>query len=445
MRRTFGFLLLALLVLVGCSPRTVSPPVADLTRLVQDAGAYHGLAPDVPLLTVKVQQAAAKRFLTAHFAPWERNEPGYPASEAFWGLTTYANKDLYGENTLRRSTAWLDEMRRQCRVDEYPSLNRRAIAVANTAMRVLPTAHPAFFDFSLAGEGYPFDYMQNSLVLAGTPLHATHLSADRAWVLVESRFAFGWVPVRDVAWVDKTVMDAFRSGAYAAVVRDGLSILDREGLYRFTGYVGTLLPVARREGEVNICLIPVRDRQGNAVLEEAILSDQSVRPWPLPATPANFAKVANVMLGRQYGWGGLYENRDCSALTMDLMAAFGIYLPRNSSQQVKKGTYVPLDGMPRKDKKRFIAATATPFLSLIRKPGHIMLYIGQQDGDPVVLHAAWGLKTKRSGLYGRKVIGRAVITTLEPGIELPDLARPDGLYIEAVSGMTTLPGPEIRP
>lgn len=435
----FLFLIL-LLALAGCGTRDPYAPILDLTELAQDAGAYHGLPPHERLLSEGAQQAAWDRFLAAHFDPWVRTAPAHTAEEAFWGLSSYAGKELFGENTLPRDPGWLDRMRENSRTDAYPSLHRRAVAVVNTDMRVLPTLHPAFLDARKPGEGFPFDYMQNSLVLAGTPLLATHASADRAWVLVESRFTYGWVRATDIGWVGDDVAAAYRTGSYAAVTRDRVPVTDRDGQYCFTAQVGAILPVAETSADGRMtALVPVRDDRGNAVLHRAELPKTAARPAPVPATPANFARVANAMMGRQYGWGGLFENRDCSAMTMDLMAAFGVLLPRNSSRQIETGSKVSLEGMGRDEKKQAIIERGTPFLTLVRKPGHIMLYVGSRGGEPIVLHATWGVKTETGDGFGRKVIGATVITTLEPGLELSDLARHGGVLLDSVRAVTTLP------
>ncbi|EGB15349.1 NLP/P60 protein [Pseudodesulfovibrio mercurii] len=439
--------LLAALLLIGagCAVRPVQPVALPLA---QDAGAYHGLPGDALLMSPEVQATAWSDLLMRHFDPWERTRPEYPAEKVFWGLTAFADRPLYGENTLQRDPAWLGEMAEASRVGDYPSLNRRAIAVTDTAMRVLPTDRPVFYDPRQAGEGFPFDYAQNSLVLAGTPLLATHESADRAWVLVESRFAYGWVRVRDVAWVNGDFADRFRTGTYAAVVRDGVPLVDEDGVFRCMGSIGSLLPVAKtpqggaeggtENGGLTV-LVPARDEQGRAVIRHARLQAGDAEPAPLAPTPDNFARLANRMLGQPYGWGGLYGDRDCSATTMDLMAAFGIFLPRNSSQQARLGWVEPLDGGDDAAKKARILEESVPFLTLVRKPGHIMLYIGSWRGEPVVLHTAWGLKTRRGGTEGRAIIGRTVITTLEPGLNLRDLARPDGVLLHAVRSLNTLP------
>ena len=433
--------ILCLAVLVACSTRTGDRPVQDLVTLAQDGGAYHHLEPDGRLLPAQAQDEAYARFLAEHFGPWERTAPRHTAAEVFWGLERFEGQPLHGENTLLRDPAWMKGLRENCRVAQYPSVSRRAIAVTNTSMRVLPTNRPAFYDFSQAGEGFPFDYMQNSLVLAGTPLHVSHVSADRIWVLVESRFAFGWVPVTDIGWVDDGFIAIFRTGKYGAVIRDDVPITDGDGSHRFTAHVGTVLPIMDNglDHDGFAFIVPARTQRGDAVPQVAFLPRAMAREMPIPATPRNFSALVNAMLGRQYGWGGLYEDRDCSAAIMDLMAGFGIFLPRNSSQQIRVGTPASLKDMSREEKKRFLMATATPFLTLVRKPGHIMLYLGHRDGQPVVFHAVWGLKTRKNGEYGRKIIGRAVITSLEPGVEMPDLARPEGILLETVHTISTLP------
>jgi hypothetical protein len=438
-------LLCLVLLLAACSAR-VDRPVADLADLAQDAGAYHGLAPDAVLVPGEVQRAVWRNFLAGYFGPWDRQAPAHPADDVFWGFARYGRERLFGENTLMRGPEWMERMRAASRVDEYPSMGRRAIAVTDAPMRVMPTAEPAFFDTARAGEGFPFDYIQNSLVLAGTPLFVTHESADREWVLVETHFAFGWVRVRDVAWVDDAFAGAYRTGSYAAVIRDRVPVTDDDGRFLFMGEVGTVLPIlpgAEEGGAADgpVFAVPARDDEGRAVLHRARLPVDCAERMPLAATPANFARLANQMLGRPYGWAGLYGHRDCSSLTMNLMTPFGILLPRHSSRQIEAGVEIPLEGLSRLEKKRIILDTATPFLTLVGKPGHVMVYIGQRHGEPVVLHATWGLKTVTKHGYGRKVIGAAVVTTLEPGLERDDLARPEGILLESVYAISALPGP----
>ena len=81
-------------------------------------------------------------------------------------------------------------------------------------------------------------------------------------------------------------------------------------------------------------------------------------------------------------------------------------------------------------------ARGAPLLTLLHKPGHILLYLGQKDGRAVVLHDVWGLRTRdEKGAEGRYIVGRVVVTTLTPGQENPDVARA-GTLLPSLDGMT---------
>lgn len=412
--------------------------IRDLEVLPQNTKIYHGLPENKPLFSTGAQAALYTDFLRKHFGPWDLNRQPIPVDTAFWALTHYADKTLYGQTTLRHPQQWFQTMRRLVQKTHYPSMDRPCITVTNTSMRTFPTFEPFFYDFKKAGEGFPFDYAQSSLVLAGTPVRAMHMSSDGAWVLVESRFAFGWVPVHDVAWVDDAFMGEFNAPGHITLTRDSVPVADDNGQFHFTGHIGTILPLAEQAGRGDFkVLIPVRKANGNAAMRKAAIGSQDAALMPMQPTPTIFAQTADVMLGRPYGWGGLYEGRDCSATLMDLMVGFGIFLPRNSSQQYEMGLITELNGLSRSKKKQIIIEHGIPFLTLLRSPGHIMLYVGHHKNEPIVLQTMWGIKTQfMFGEEGRHVIGRTVVTTLEPGKELINLAPGKGNVLDSVYGMS---------
>jgi cell wall-associated NlpC family hydrolase len=147
-------------------------------------------------------------------------------------------------------------------------------------------------------------------------------------------------------------------------------------------------------------------------------------------------------MGQNYGWGGLYENRDCSALIQDVFAGFGLALPRNSRDQAGAGRWVSLEGLTGRQKEEGILREGKPLQTILYMPGHVMLYLGRDpvSGRAVACHAVWGLRTM--GWFqrqpGREVLGKVVITSLEPGRELLTLVRPDGLLLERLTGMVLL-------
>lgn len=442
------FTLAACLSLFACAARPGH--VRDLDVLAQDAGAYYAPLPaDAPLVTPEAQAEWVSTFRRTHFAPWHQARPSLAVDKALWGIQTYEKKALYGENTLLRDPEFMAEMRRLARPEAYPALVARAVSIADSDLRTLPTDLPAFYAFDKPGEGYPFDYGQDSRIPAGTPLLVTHASADNAWYFVESRVSSGWLAAGDLALVDETFMAAWEARPLAAVLTDDLGLSDDAGRFRCLARIGTVLPLAENQpgGGLARLLVPARDADGRAVVREVAAPAAAVSRLPLPATPANFARLANVMLGRPYGWGGLYGDRDCSALIQDLYAPFGRALPRNSSQQAKAGRAIPLAGLDAEAREALITAEGLPFLSLLAKPGHIMLYLGVDPGSrrPAVLHAVWGVKTRLVGREGRFVLGRAVVTTLTPGDELWNLARPDGLLVNTLTALVRLDQAPLSP
>ena len=439
----FPILLAALLVaaalLPGCAsrpPQLDRPLIADLTTLPQDAGAY--LEPDtatLPLIPGEQQARLVEDYLTRHFAPWQRNQPENGPDKVFRLLDNYDSATFRAENKRQRPPSWIEEMRLLAAPESFPNAGLPAITTVNTDMRVLPTHRPLFRDFNQAGEGYPFDYNQNTAVWAQTPLFVSHISSDGAWALVETSTVYGWLPMRDIAMVDEAFMDAFITSNAVTFTADFVPVSDGFGLHRFDGRIGTLLPqVGTAPGTFDV-LLAVRDSTGRAVLSSAEISADDAAPFPLEPTPVNFARLTNVFLGQAYGWGGMYGNRDCSAMVLDMFAPFGIWQPRNSKQQADFWGLTSLEGLDHEAKLNLIHENARPWLTLLWKPGHIMLYIGEWEGRPVILHTTWGLKTKVGKGYGRYVIGQTVITSLEPGEDLPDLARPDGNLLYLMRGM----------
>jgi hypothetical protein len=361
----------------------------------------------------------AERYLRSHFAPWECATGMHSAEEVFWGIEHFRDRALYGPALRRRDGAWWGALVRRCAREGFPSMHRRAITVRNTDMRVMPTHEPAFFDPREPGEGYPFDMFQNSALWANTPVLVSHASRDGAWYLVETAYAYGWVPVQDVALADGPFRRCFRTGAYVAILRDGTPVRDARGAVRFPSRVGMLFPVRERHGKGFLALAAAMDELFRAVPVEARIAEGDAEPFPVPMTGRKAAAVADALLGQPYGWGGLYHNRDCSALIRDYFTPFGLWLPRNSSQQAESGRAVTLAGMSPEEKERSIEEQGVPFYSMLWAPGHVMLYAGAPSGRALILHSMWGVATWDL-LRGesRAVVGRSVITTLYPGAEM---------------------------
>ena len=140
---------------------------------------------------------------------------------------------------------------------------------------------------------------------------------------------------------------------------------------------------------------------------------------PLAFTEWNAMKVLEELQGELYGWGGLVQNRDCSAAVRDFFIPFGLWLPRNSRYQAQTGRVLEVGDLAPGEKAALLLEEGKPFRTLVGMPGHIMLYVGVHGETPVVFHNTWGIKTLENGREGRYIIGRALFTSLEAGKDLP--------------------------
>ncbi len=438
----FGIIVLVsflLLTLAGCAVRPVG--VADLERFPQDATRYLP-ADSAALVAADVQGGLDARYNQRFFAPWRLQKASLPAREAFWGVASYGNRQGFGENLQPLEKARWEQLVASLQQENYPSLARPAITVRNTACRVFPTRRPFFLDPARAGEGFPFDYFQNSALWAGTPLLVTHTSSDGAWLFAEAGMVAGWLPAQDLAFADDIFITAYQTGRYVALLRDDVTLREESGTFLTQTHLGALFPLLAEEADGLQVLVPVREADGQATARVARLAPEDAAVKPLPLQPARIAELVNRIIGQPYGWGGLFENRDCSATLRDLLTPFGLWLPRNSSEQAKSGgTFVDLAGLDIEEKRRRLLDQGVPFYTLLWLKGHIGLYLGPDplSGEPMLLHNLWGVRTTDAeGREGRVVIGRLVITSLQPGEERADVE--DGRFYRAIRGMTILPG-----
>lgn len=436
LRFVFFFVLL-LFLLHGCMPRS-GVEVLDVWELPQDTAAYLDPATaDNPLWGD--QELRAADFRTRHFSPWEESFPLRPKSEAFWMAGWLQGKTVYGGNRRPVAVEKIDALLASAGAGFFPSLDIPAVTLRPAALRALPSSHPFFLNPERAGEGLPFDYLQNSGIPANTPVRIRHRTPDGAWLYVDAAAYYGWLPATEVARVDEELMRAFRTPALAVLVRDAVPVTDGEGIYRFTGKIGTLFPVLSSDAGGSTVLVAADDGNGRAVLRRALLSSDAAAPFPLPATPRRLAAVANRIMGEPYGWGDLYGDRDCSSTLRDIYTPFGLWLPRNSGSQARAGRFVSLEKISPEEKEALLLREGIPWRTLVWMNGHIMLYMGERGGRAALYHTFWGVRTRNGdGKEGRRIVGRTVVTSLQPGRELLDIALPDGDLRERLRGMIVL-------
>lgn len=395
---------------IDCMPKNA---VGDMNKVPQDPAFY---AKQIKPFSKIRQESFDKKFNEKYFKPWSAHTLEIPQKDFGWEINFVTKKPIYrAEGSVIPSSVynkWIENA-------DYKHINTKkykAITVKHTNVKALPTNEAFYRDPRKTGEGFPFDYNQNSSLHMNVPLYISHFSRDKVWAFVRAAYSFGWVKTSDLALVSNDFIETFRNDNYAMVIKDNLRLFDENNNALSIVKLGTIFPLSP---DGKSYLVGKRNAKGQALIEQVkVLNKNIIAKKPLPFTPENVAMLAQEFFGEPYGWGGSYECRDCSATTRDFLGAFGIFLRRNSSKQAQDGTSIPIKGLSKALKKQTIIKKADPFRSLLYVPGHIVLYLGDYKGEPVVMHTYWGIR-KNDGT--KLVTGRTIITTTEPGRERSDV------------------------
>ncbi|MDD3054873.1 MAG: SH3 domain-containing protein [Aliarcobacter sp.] len=372
----------------------------------------------------------SKDFFNKYFKPWNSTKVSFPKLEAMWGQS-YKNKKVYLENHQLATASWFDKQIENSNFNDYNILSKKAITLKNVNIRVLPTNSPMFYDPTQPGEGFPFDYNQNSSLKINTPIIVSHLSKDRAWAYIESSTVGGWVEIGTIAFVDNDFIQEFKTSNYFVSVKEKFPIYDP--IFREYVKVATIFPKKN-----NKYIIAKRDDNQNAYISYIDLNNDEVGSMPLTFNSENRIKIVKQLIDEPYGWGGLLNNRDCSSFTQDYFATFGKFLHRNSKAQLSNGKYLDMSNLTNNEKKEFMKNNGVPFSTLVYLKGHIMLYIGIKENEPLVLHNMWSIRLKDSnGRKYRHIIGKATVTTLEPGKGIKDFDE-DTNILNKIQGIVIL-------
>lgn len=410
----------------------------DLMIFPQSLKVYSDLLGEVTLISGEKLEEKYSFFKKRFFQPWDSTEPIFPVHDAYVIFSypnTKSHATWWAENLLPWTEKNWKAVEKNAARSTYPSCNYKGIITERTAVRAAPTVSPFFRNPSLAGEGFPFDYLMEANIHLGTPVFVTHISEDEAWVFIETPFVSGWVRDNVVAKVNSDIIKQFSSLPQASIIYDGVLLKDASGVHGGTGFLGTVLPMIKLTSDTAMLLVPVRDQYGNAHIITAETPKHNVLPMPQVLTPKLLASIGESLIGQPYGWGGLFGRRDCSEMISDLFIPFGVWLPRNSQQQVHERHFINLEHVSKEKFYSVMKTQAVPFVTLIGFQGHVGLYLGMYNDTPVMLHDLWGVHTIDNGHKGRYILGRVIISSLDLGNELCNLTNDETLFnrLEGIS------------
>ena len=358
------------------------------------------------------------QFEQSYFKPWNMIDANVLRGQVEWAFNTYKVGNSYGENLQLLPQSFFDEMKSNANFENYSSLNKKAVTIQEVNVRAFPTERPLFLDPSQAGEGFPFDYLQNTTVAANKPLFVTHYSKDKEWAHVVSSFAYGWIKVSQLAFLQKYETDLWQKAQQVFILKDNIPIYSSNGDFLFKSKIGMMLALINEDEHSFTVLAVSRYKQSEPFFIKAKISKEIAHKGFIAFNANNLDKIMSELLHSNYGWGGIYRQRDCSSTLKDMFAPFGLWLPRNSYQQSKIGNIVSLDGLSDDEKINLIKEKAIPFKTLLYKQGHIVLYIGIVDNEITIFQNMWGIKTKTDGKEGRFIVGKTIFSTLNIGDKL---------------------------
>ena len=384
-------------------------------------------------------------FRANYFYAWNKNKVTFPKSfastaafKAHFYFEQNANSPCFKGNYQPMGAEMVRDLNRNINQSAFPNLQQYGMILEETNVREVPTDEICFKRIRNAGEGYPFDYFQYTTLWLGTPVMVMHQSLDEMWYFVASPYSTGWVRAEHIGLLTDRQKRSIQKRKLLAITKENVVIKTDYNIRK--AHIGTLLPISFR----NKVYVPRKTKRGKTTFDKVTINEADGAKMPLEFNSENTRNILGQLVGNKYSWGGLGGGRDCSATLKDFMTPFGIWLPRNSSQQKKIGNVIALKGGNSKKMKE-ITKEAIPFLTVIYKKGHSMLYIGENDkGIPLIFHNAWGLKviidnknlvniTDNQEEYGisgiskrdnnsvnsRYIIGEAAITTVDPERDFP--------------------------
>ena len=266
--------------------------------------------------------------------------------------------------------------------------NLDAVGEAVPAERAVVTVRADMKSFPMEDGFYPwgnpgFNQVQETELPVGTPVIVLHRSADGAWLFVVTYHYCGWIPVWTAAVCGRDTFDQFAGRDPGSGVTVTAAFVTAGGVRLDMGVWLPLLGEAEDGWDV---LIPVRGYDGEYAEIPARLSFGDAVSGRLPYTMKNVYEQAFRWLGVPYGWGGADGGVDCSGFICAVMRSFGILIPRNTSEQrVWSGAVTDISGLGGADRASLFASSRFPVA--IHRQGHVMLYLGESDGEVWIIHA----------------------------------------------------------
>lgn len=292
-----------------------------------------------------------------------------------------------------------------------------AITIKYSDVRLLPTDTTFLYD----KETFDIDRLQVAGLDLGESLIVLTQTKDKKWAYIISSVSEGWIKTQDIAFTNRETISKWNNAKpFIVVINTKADIfLDKERrMYHDYIRMASKLPLIKTFNyQINSIKIPMANKKGNLFFTEAYINTSDINIGFLKYNQRNVLYQAFKHLNSPYGWGGYSGEQDCSTFVRQLFGCFGFILPRNSSNQRKCGTNPVQINLTDSDyiKTNKIIKNAISGISLLYLPGHIMIYIGSENGTPYVIHSIWGTENYNQNGRAINFINRIVVSNLSIG------------------------------
>ncbi len=326
---------------------------------------------------------------------------GLSVKKAILGISKPNKSPLYSPDGETLSTEGYQKYTANLGLESIPEFVEVhfALVVNRSDMRTYPTDD----SFYRKKKNQNLDRFQENGLFPGDALAVLHISADKNWAFVQSYNYTSWVRRENIAIGDRKEILQYKNSSHFLVITGDkvLTSFNPEipALSEQQLDMGIRVPLAD-PGDISnnlygqnpytshTVLLPVRSPEGNLELKQALIArNQDVNHGFIPFTRDNIIRQAFKFLGERYGWGHSYNARDCTGFVMEVYKSFGIYMPRNTGQQgtAAFGENTRFSAESTQEEK-LQALKNMDIGDLIYVPGHVLMYIGNVDGEPYVIH-----------------------------------------------------------
>ena len=351
------------------------------------------------------------------------------ARVAAWidGLSKRPTRALYDERGQAVAAADLDAIVANVNLDAVPAsqATRFGLVVRRADLRAFPPRTRVFS----SNDDHDIDRFQESGLFPGDPVAIVHESRDGQWLFVVNTRYAAWIEKRhvaegsrgDVLGYGKRTPFRIVTGARATTVYTP----EEPGVSDVQLDMGVRVPVIADwpvEKAVNgqhgytshVIELPVRNEDGTLRFAPALLPRREpTADAPLPLTPRNLIQQGFKFLGERYGWGHSYNARDCSGFVSEIYRSMGVQLPRNTSDQAVSPALNRIAFSEKDNRARRMAVVREMQVGdLVYIPGHVMMVIGNVDGEPYVIHDTTGLSF--AGPDGKTIRAKTNGVTVSP-------------------------------